>query len=288
MISYSDIRATLAATRSIGVVEIGNALRILNVAEGLDVAPNYAVAILALAYKETGLKCIEERVVTPASRAMEVFKGKRDSKGAKLTLADWQRLTTPGNEVEYFDTIYGPGGYMYRGRGFNQLTFEGNYRRASQFINRHAKPPEVIGAASLDLTKNPSAVLEPSISAMAMIGYLDHYLGSSVARPTPAQKTGMLKTAHTGLQQLQQQNVPLEQALIHVLHANAGWGFVFDTSLPKMQRFAAWLVPLQGGGGNPLLVAPDAPGGTPPPLSVPRTRTLLLLLAAGVATVELI
>jgi len=71
----------------------------------------------------------------------------------------------------FFDYVYngiagnGPDdGYTYRGRGFNQLTGEGNYRYYGKLINQ-------------DLLKTPDLVLQPTIASQVLAQY---YLSTPV------------------------------------------------------------------------------------------------------------
>ena len=68
------------------------------------------------------------------------------------------------NDVEFFEKVYGGrygnavygDGYRYRGRGFNQITFKGNYEDVGNSIN-------------VDLVNNPDKLNEISTAAKALV-----------------------------------------------------------------------------------------------------------------------
>lgn len=73
------------------------------------------------------------------------------------------------NDVEFFEAVYGGrygnakygDGYTYRGRGFNQITFKGNYQNTG----------EAIGA---DLVNNPDKLNEISTATKALVYFWDN------------------------------------------------------------------------------------------------------------------
>jgi putative chitinase len=91
---------------------------------------NYSIAaIMAIISKESGFvpKSEISYANTSNSRIKSIFSKTR-------TLTDAQLTALKKNEVNFFNFVYGgkhlnssTEGYKYRGRGFNQLTFKGNY-----------------------------------------------------------------------------------------------------------------------------------------------------------------
>jgi putative chitinase len=91
---------------------------------------NYSIAaIMAIISKESGFvpKSEISYANTSNARIKSIFSKTR-------TLTDAQLTALKKNEVNFFNFVYGgkhlnssTEGYKYRGRGFNQLTFKGNY-----------------------------------------------------------------------------------------------------------------------------------------------------------------
>jgi hypothetical protein len=85
------------------------------------------------------------------------------SRTKKLT--DSQLTTLKKNCKAFFDYVYdnrignGVGeGYLYRGRGLNQLTGKANYSTFSKY-------------AGIDLVKNPDAVIRPEVAVPVAVGF---------------------------------------------------------------------------------------------------------------------
>ena len=116
----------------------------------------YAIAaILAIVSKESNFIPINENLNYSAPRLQEVF---------KLSAARANKLA--GKPVEIGNAIYGGRfgngsneGYKYRGRGFNQLTFKGNYDEYGKLAN-------------VDIVSNPDLLnTDPKVAAKVMIAY---------------------------------------------------------------------------------------------------------------------
>jgi len=155
--------------------------------------PYAIVGMLAVSAKEANLKPIGETDKfggyggTPTERLKEIFNNrklrKKDRKitckgkitypdGTLVTAGDWGALTDDQiaslkkDNQKFFALVYGGDntndcegdGYLYRGRGFNQLTYKSNYKAVGNFIGE-------------DLVANPDLVLEPKIAIKAMFAY---------------------------------------------------------------------------------------------------------------------
>ena len=76
------------------------------------------------------------------------------------------------NDKEFFDMLYGgkrdndsPGdGYKYRGRGFNQITFKGSYKKYNDLLNKENKLGRTV-----DLINNPDQLNDVQVAAEAAI-----------------------------------------------------------------------------------------------------------------------
>ena len=116
----------------------------------------YAIAaMLAIVSKESNFIPINENLNYSAPRLQKVF---------KLSVARANELA--GKPVEIGNAVYGGRygngsneGYKYRGRGFNQLTFKGNYDKYGKLAN-------------VDIVSNPDSLnTDPKVAAKVMIAY---------------------------------------------------------------------------------------------------------------------
>ena len=107
-----------------------NVITILNIAKNSGITNKYALAsILAICRKESGLVPRSEASYSGTSeyKIKSIF-----SKFKKYTDSEVNKIKK--NNKKFFDIIYGnlngnssDEGHKYRGRGFNQITFKGNY-----------------------------------------------------------------------------------------------------------------------------------------------------------------
>lgn len=165
--------------------------------------PYLQAAILGVIAKESGFVPKNEVGYqnTSADRIKTIFKshfgGWRDSEVDRIKK----------DPVSFFDKIYGGRygnaaneGYKYRGRGFNQLTFKGNYKAAADRIG-------------VNIVDNPDRVNEPDIAAKVVIAYFkdrfDKY-AKDVKKYVPSGNANDVED--------------LDTAVKVAAHANAGWG----------------------------------------------------------------
>ena len=122
--------------------------------------PNTIAGMLAIVSKESAFIPREEKSYagTSNSRIRKVF-------GSRVPSSDSALNTLKANPKQFFDRIYGDRygnsadeGYKYRGRGFNQLTFKGNYEKFGDNIG-------------VDLVKNPDKVNNVRTAAKVLIAY---------------------------------------------------------------------------------------------------------------------
>ena len=123
--------------------------------------PKTIAGMLAIVSKESSFIPKEEKSYagTSNSRIRKVF-------GSKLGhLSDSELNSLKADPKRFFDTVYGgrngnaqDEGYKYRGRGFNQLTFQGNYKKYGNMIGEN-------------LLANPEKVNNVKTAAKVLIAY---------------------------------------------------------------------------------------------------------------------
>lgn len=126
-----------------------------------------------------------------------------------IKLSDAQLNSLKQNDVMFFNTVYGgkfgnaPNeGYLYRGRGPNQLTFKGNYASIGKRIG-------------VDLVKYPDLLItDANVAAKEVVDYF-------VREFAKASQRNILKNYNTtGLNNF----TNLDDSLKAVFQANRGWG----------------------------------------------------------------
>jgi putative chitinase len=154
-------------------------------------------AILAIISKESEFKPKSENLNYSVKRIKEVF----PSLGNKANEL--------GNNPEGLaNSIYGGRygnalneGYKYRGRGYNQLTFKGNYDKFGKIIG-------------VNISKNPDLVNEPEIAAKVAIAFFEDGINA-------LKKNGKLKEYNaTNINDFGN----LTDAILAIYHVNAGTG----------------------------------------------------------------
>ena len=117
--------------------------------------------ILAVVGKESNFKPQSENLNYSAKRIREVWPYIKEAEAAKLAnnpqaLGNKVYGGTPG-KPKYGNTAPGDG-YKYRGRGFNQVTFKGQYFSLGNKLG-------------VDLLNNPDLLNDPKIAAAALAEY---------------------------------------------------------------------------------------------------------------------
>lgn len=132
-----------------------NAANIIKAAVDSGITNKYAIAaILAIISKESEFKPKSENLNYSEKRIKEVFPSLKN------------RASDLDNNPEALgNAIYGGRygnanneGYKYRGRGYNQLTFKGNYDKFGKLIK-------------VDIVKNPDLVNDPVVAAKIAIAF---------------------------------------------------------------------------------------------------------------------
>jgi len=179
-------------------------------------------AILGVIAKESGFMPKSEISYknTSASRIKKIFQ----SKFGKWSDAAVDEIKK--DPKAFFDQIYGGRygnseneGYKFRGRGFNQLTFKGNYQAAKD-------------RTGINIVDNPDSVNNPDVAAAVVVAYYKDRFGK---HPTQVKRYVNSGNANDVKD--------LETAIKLAAHANAGWGkseggFALDNALIKTREFA--------------------------------------------------
>lgn len=126
-------------------------------------------------------------------------------------LSDRELTRLKRDEDAFWDRVYGgrygndkPGdGSKYRGRGFNQLTFKGNYEKYNKLLKK--------GGVNVDIVRNPEMVNDPKIAAEVNALYFLDRLSS---------KHSKRKFGNNDPNDFSK----FEDALGAAVNANAGWG----------------------------------------------------------------
>lgn len=143
-------------------------------------------ALLSIASKESEFVPHEENLNYTAKRILEVWPKTSPAEAAKyannpVALANWKYGGRYGNSPTE--------GFLYRGRGFNQITFK----------NRYAQIGKAIG---LDLVNHPELLNIPANAAKAFIAYYKIELAAHGIDPnsfkTPKQALDTIYQANAG------------------------------------------------------------------------------------------
>ena len=161
-------------------------------------------AILAIISKESAFHCGFEKGYgnTSNERIRKIFGSRvRSVSDADLTLIK-------KDDYKFFNLIYGGRygngaleGWAYRGAGFNQITFKGNYSLAAK-------------RTGVDLINQPQMIEDPNVAAAAAITYfIDRFASGYSSR----------HKAHYNSKDINGFN-DLTNATLAIYHANAGFG----------------------------------------------------------------
>lgn len=134
---------------------------VINELKAAGITNKYSIAaILAIIDKESGFKPQSEQSYANTSndRIRSIFSSTRSLSDADLT-------NLKKDPVKFFNFVYGgkfgnsaTDGFTYRGRGFNQLTFKGNYDKFGKILN-------------MDLVNHPDLVNDPKVAAKIVAAY---------------------------------------------------------------------------------------------------------------------
>jgi putative chitinase len=180
-----------------------NARAIIKTAKSSGVTNKYVIAaILAIVSKESGFVPRSEASYsgTSGSRIKKIF-------GSFKKYSDSEVDVIKKNPVKFFDIIYGGKygndsneGYKYRGRGFNQITFKGNYET---YANE----------TGLNLVNDPDLLNTVDAAAKCVIAYFKRNV-----KKAPSD----IKSRYNFTDINSFKN--LDDAVGAIYHANAGWG----------------------------------------------------------------
>ena len=160
--------------------------------------PVSLIGILSVIGKESGFVPKSEIPYrnTSNSRIRHIFGGKLNDGGRRITDAELDVLKA--DDKAFFDRVYGgkygnasDEGYKYRGRGFNGITFKGNYKKYGGLIGK-------------DLIGNPDLLNDNAVAADAAVSYFTSQLAKKGIDPNSFTST--------------------KDAIQTFAHANAGWG----------------------------------------------------------------
>jgi predicted chitinase len=181
-----------------------NALIILKEARRKGITNSYALAaLLSIASKECEFKLHKEASYahTDNERIRAIFGHHFDG------VTDDQLNVIKASDKLFFNKVYGnmygngpDNAWMYTGRGFNQITFLGNYKALGLKINQ-------------DLVNHPELLDNPEIAAQAFAQYFIDRFHSITAEAKAEAHTADINGFTN-----------INDALIGIYHANAGWG----------------------------------------------------------------
>lgn len=188
----------MAYLDSLSVEQKSNAANIIKAAVDSGITNQYAIAaILAIISKESEFKPKSENLNYSVKRIKEVF----PSLGSRANFLG-NNPEALGNAI--YGGRYGNGaneGYKYRGRGYNQLTFKGNYDKFAKIIK-------------VDIVNSPNLVNDPVIAAKIAIAFF-------IDGIKELKRTGKLELYNaSGINDFKN----LTDSILAMYHINAGTG----------------------------------------------------------------
>lgn len=134
---------------------------VLKELQNSGITNKYAIAaIMAIIDKESGFKPQSE--IAYSGNTNNYIRSKFS---ITKTLSDDQLTRLKASPEDFFNFVYGSKfgnnakeGFKYRGRGFNQLTFKGNYRKFGDLIK-------------MNLVDNPDLVNDPIVAAKVVAAF---------------------------------------------------------------------------------------------------------------------
>jgi predicted chitinase len=143
---------------------------------------------------------------TPIERIRQVYSSKLANYSDEQ-LEEWKQLGQDRFDDLFWEAVYGgkygntsPGdGAKYRGRGFNQLTFKGNYQNLQDIYEKEGSK-----LGSIDIVTKPELLEQPEIAAeFAVLYFIDRFTDKGKDMNDYAD---------------------LDTAVSDYIRANAGWG----------------------------------------------------------------
>lgn len=180
-------------------------------------------AILGVISKESPRLAGEASYIdTPISRIRQVYSSKLASYSDEQ-IESWKKSGKERFDELFWEAVYGgkfgntsPGdGAKYRGRGFNQLTFKGNYQNLQ---NLYEKEGSKLG--KINIVENPELLEKPEVAAeFAVLYFIDSF----------DRKNKDLNNY-----------ADLESAVTDYVQANAGWGSLTGVKAEGLSKALAF------------------------------------------------
>ncbi len=144
---------------------------VLKELQNSGITNKYSIAaIMAIIDKESGFKPQSEKSYGGNTNAYI-----RNIFSLTKTLTDEQLTRLKASPEDFFNFVYGSKfgnnakeGFKYRGRGFNQLTFKGNYRKFGDMIK-------------MNLVDNPDLVNDPIVAAKVVAAFFKEAFKNSAS-----------------------------------------------------------------------------------------------------------
>ena len=174
---------------------------------------NTQAGVLSVISKESVFNPIAERGYgnTSNSRIRSIFSSR------VADLSEDALTALKADRTKFFDKVYGGRygnasneGDKYRGRGFNQLTFKGNYQN-------------VAGRIGVDLVNHPEKLEQPKIASKASVAYFTSAFSKGF---TSSKQQAYNSKDIDGFKSL-------NDAVLAVYHSNAGFGKPIYTTSTK-------------------------------------------------------
>jgi len=215
---------------SLSEIQRKNAIYLYNTLLSYGFTDIEARAIMGIVSKESGFVPRNETSYrnTKASRIRKIFPSKFPS-----SYTDAQIDILKKNDAAFWNRVYGGrygnnstgDGSKYLGRGFNGLTFKGNYETYNKLYKQKGSKAGVI-----DIVNDPDVVNKAEGGIYKIASHI-------AALYFQRNKNNFFPNA---------KNPTLDQAIFNFMRANAGWGsstngFTFQEGLAKAKKFVASL-----------------------------------------------
>jgi len=187
--------------------------------------PYLQAAILGVIAKESGF--LPKSEVSYQNTAADRIKTIFSSHFKNWSNSDIDKIKAAPKQ--FFDKIYGgrygnaaDEGYKYRGRGFNQLTFKGNYQSAKN-------------KTGIDIVSDPDRANDPEVAAKIVIAYFDERFSKYPSNVKDYVTSGLANDVDS-----------LDKAIELAAHANAGWsksktGYALSNAIGNTKEYAPFM-----------------------------------------------